>query len=102
MPRLVTASVFRPSRAASLPAGQSATRKAAASRTPYVGMVSHGVRMSSGNIRRLPLLGTEEIEQQESAADHDRGVRDVEGVPVVGAEVEIEEVGDAAPHDAVK
>src|ERR1700683_1074040 len=48
----------------------------------------------------LPVL--EEFKENEERTGDDDGVGDVEGVPVMGAEMEVDEVGDAVAHDAIE
>src|SRR5687767_3840945 len=55
----------------------------------------------SGYIRRLP-LGTKQIEQQESAAYDDRGIRNVKSRPLKTADVEQKEIGDPAVQHPVE
>ena len=43
-----------------------------------------------------------ELEQNQSRAEHDRGISEIEGVPVMRADVKIDEVGDAAPRHAIE
>ena len=45
---------------------------------------------------------SKKLEHHESRADHDGRIRDVERVPVMAAHVKIDEIGDAAPHDAIE
>src|SRR5438045_3777414 len=99
MPRLVTASGLRRYSRAKRPAIQSAARNAMATSTPYVWRNERW--KISGYIRGLPFRA-QEVEQQQSAADHDGGIRHIECRPLVLTDVEKEEVGDASPDDAVE
>ena len=47
-------------------------------------------------------LGRRRSSKQQAAADDDRRIGDVERGPVIVAEVEVQKVGDPAPHDAVE
>src|SRR5262245_58422751 len=51
--------------------------------------------------RRLRRPGEEEVDQQQDGADGDGGVSDVESGIGVGAEQQLEEIGDGAMDDAV-
>src|SRR5687768_16643105 len=80
------------------------SRYAAASSTPYVYMVIsprygivHGNSISLGYMRPYP----EHIENHDSGADRNRGVRDVEGPEVVRAPVHVDEIDDRAGGDAI-
>src|SRR5438552_14261613 len=97
MPRLVTESGFSPASRASRPASHSAVRNAAATSTPYVGRKWN----SSGYICRLP-FGTQQIQQQQPTADHDRRVRYVERVPVIVANVEVQKIRHPAKRRAIE
>src|ERR1035441_5465354 len=89
-PRSVTAPAFRPASRERRPASQSPTRSAAATSTPYV--CRNERPKISGYISHL-LLGPQQIDQQQPAANHDGRIRHVERVPVMLADVEVQKVG---------
>src|SRR5215467_10943391 len=98
MPRLVTESTFRPACFARRPATQRATRKATATSTPYV--CRNEIWKISGYIRRLP-FGAQHFQNQQSAADHNGRIRQVERGPMIFAYVELQEVRHAPPKNAI-
>src|ERR1035438_10543534 len=99
MPRLVTAPTSRPARRPSFDAIHSAVRNAAATSTPEVWR--NGIWKISGYICSLP-FGTQKIEQHQPAAHADGRIRQVERGPLMLADVEQKEVGDAPPHNSIE
>src|ERR1035438_2718806 len=98
-PRSVTAPAFSPASRERRPASQSPTRSAAATSTPYV---CRNERPNiSGYIYHL-LLGPQQIDQQQAAANHDRRIRHVKRVPVMLADVEVQKIRHPAPHRAIE
>src|SRR5438067_1818185 len=99
MPRLVTASALSPAAFPRCPATHSPARKASATSTPYV---CRNERWKiSGYMRRLPFR-PQQIEQQQSAAEYDRGVRHVERGPLVVAHIEEQKISHAPICNAVE
>src|ERR1017187_1574663 len=98
-PRSVTAPAFRPASRERRPASQSPTRSAAATSTPYV--CRNERPKISGYMCRL-LLGPQQIEQQQPAANHDGRIRHVERVPVMLADVKVQKIRHASKHHAVE
>src|ERR1700687_305798 len=58
----------------------------------------------SGSLLLLPRMPpiAEDFQNNQAGADDDGGIREVKGVPVEAADVEIDEVGDAAAQESVE